>query len=254
MKRRLAFCFLCVGLLATAIAPVAAGEGRRYVVGVEELDYYPAYAARQGEYVGAAREILDAFAADHGLSFSYQPMPIARLTAELVAGGIDFKFPDNAQWSAELRRGRTIAYSKAVIAYVDGVMVLPERKGRGQAGFATLGTVTGFTPYAWLPLLGEGKVRLVENPQMRALQRQVLGGRIDGAYASIAVANHILETDLKQPGALVFDPDLPHVRSDYYLSSARHPELIRRFNLWLETNAARIQAIKARYGAEKGVR
>jgi len=114
--------------------------------------------------------------------------------------------------------------------------------------------VSGFTPFAWLGILKEGRVRLVENPQMRALQRQVLTGRIDGAYASVAVANHILDQELKQPGALVFDPSLPHTRSDYYLSSAKHHELIKRFDSWLQANASRTAAIKLKYGAEAGVK
>lgn len=253
MSRLIRFLLLLLGpVLALAVTP-ASGQSGRYVVGVEDLDYYPIYAVRGGEYVGAARDILDAFAKDAGLSFSYQAMPITRLTSEMVSGGVDFKFPDNAYWLADLRKGKNIAYSQAVIAYIDGVMVLPANKGRPLPQFNTLGTVTGFTPFAWQTTLKEGRVRLIENPQMRALQKQVLTGRIDGAYASVAVANHLLRQDLRQPGALVFDPALPHTRSDYFLSSAKHPEIIKRFDAWLKTNAARVSAIKTKHGAEAGV-
>lgn len=241
----------CLSLISLG---TAGAEPIRYVVGVEELDYYPAYAVKNGQYAGAAREILDAFAQDQGFQFHYQPLPIVRLTGELVSGGIDFKFPDSPNWQTELRKGKTIAYSKAVIAYIDGVMVKPENRGRGLAKFTTLGTVSGFTPHGWLAALKEGRVKLVENPQMRALQRQVIAGRIDGAYASVAVANHLLETDLALPGALVFDETLPHTRGDYLLSSARHPELIKRFDAWLTANGDRITQIKNKYSAEKGVR
>lgn len=250
MKQRLIALVLCCSLAAAA----AASEAKRYTVGVEELDYSPIYALRNGEYVGAAREILDAFAADRGIVFSYRALPVTRLTGELINGDIDFKFPDNAHWNAELRKGKTIVYSQAVIACIDGVLVRPERRGQGVDQIRTLGTVTGFTPFAWLGRLKEGKVRLVENPQMLALQRQVLAGRIDGAYASVAVAYQTLEVELKQPGALVFDASLPHARSDYSLSSARHPELIRQFNAWLAANAQRVASIKEKSGAEKGVR
>lgn len=241
-------------LLASLLALPAAAQTNTYLIGVEDLDYYPIYGMRQGEYGGAAREILDAFAKDAGLHFTYQALPVMRLTSDLLNGAVDFKFPDNAYWNADLRKGKNITYSQAVIAYIDGVMVLPEKKGQPISQFATLGTVSGFTPYAWLGILKEGRVRLVENPQMRALQRQVLTGRIDGAYASVAVANHLLEKELKQPGALVFDPALPHTRSDYFLSSAKYPEIIKRFDSWLQANAARIAAIKAKYGAEAGVK
>lgn len=245
--------YLFAPLLLLALAgPGAAAQ--RYVVGVEELDYYPLYALRDGRYVGTAREILDAFAADQGIELEYRPLPITRLTNELVNASIDFKFPDSPDWASDLRKGKSITYSKGVIAYVDGVMVRPESRDKGLASFHTLGTVAGFTPYAWLGLLKSGKVRLVENPQMRALQRQVLAGRVDGAYANVAVANHILETELQRPQALVFDASLPHARGEYLLSSARHAPLIARFDAWLTANARKVAAIKARYGAEKGVR
>lgn len=245
---------LLLGLvLWTGLAATAAADAARYVVGVEELDYFPVYALRDGAYSGAAREILDAFAADAGVAFTYQPLPIKRLFAELAGGGIDFKFPDNPHWNTEAKAGKPVTYSAPVIAYVDGVMVKPERRGKGLEGFRTLGTVTGFTPFAWLKVLESGKVRLVENAQMKALQRQVLADRIDGAYASVAVATHILDNDLNQPGALVFDPSLPHSKDAYFLSTTRHPALIERFSGWLAVNAAKVAAIKAKYGAEKGV-
>ncbi|CAG0962582.1 hypothetical protein BURK2_00820 [Burkholderiales bacterium] len=253
MRRLIRSLFALAALCLALTAGLAKGQGANYVVGVEDLDYFPIYAMRDKEYVGAARDILDAFAKYAGIRFTYVPMPITRLTSELVNASVDFKFPDNAYWLADLRKGKTIAYSQAVIAYIDGVMVLPEKKGRPLAQFSTLGTVTGFTPFAWQSTLKEGRVRLIENPQMRALQKQVLAGRIDGAYASVAVANHLLEKDLKQPGALVFDASLPHTRSDYYLSSAKHPELIKRFDTWLKANAARVSAIKNKHGAEAGV-
>jgi len=240
-------------LLLLAFAGGAAGEPQRYVVGVEQIDYYPVYAVRDGEYVGAAREILDAFADDLGIEFIYRPLPVTRLTSQLLRGEIDFKFPDHPDWSSAEREGRKVSYSRGVIAYIDGVMVRPERKGREVADFRTLGTVTGFTPFAWLDPLATGQVRLVENPQMRALQRQVIAGRIDGAYANIAVATYILEERLQRPGALQFDPGLPHTRSDYYLSSVLHRDLIKRFSRWLQAHEERVATIKKRYGAERGV-
>lgn len=240
---------LWAGMACSAVA-----EPARYVVGVEELDYFPVYAIRDGDYVGAAREILDAFAADAGIAFTYQPLPVKRLFAELAGGGIDFKFPDNPYWSPDAKAGRTVTYSDAVVTYIDGVMVRPERHGKGLQGFATLGTVTGFTPFAWREHLDGGRVRLVENAQMKPLLRQVIAGRIDGAYASVAVALQALDRDLRQPGALVFDPSLPHSKDSYFLSSIKHAGLIQRFNAWLAANAARVQAIKDRHGAETGVK
>ncbi|GAA0594093.1 transporter substrate-binding domain-containing protein [Caenispirillum bisanense] len=249
--RRLLGLLFCLGLAA---APAALAADRpEYVVGVEELDYYPVYAVQDGAYVGAAREILDAFAADAGVAFRYQPLPVNRLYADLTGGGIDFKFPDNPHWNPAAKAGADVVYSAPVIAYIDGVMVRPARKGAGPDAVATLGTVTGFTPFSWLDRIQDGRVRLSENAQMRPLLRQVMAERIDGAYVSVAVASHLLAADFGDAGALVFDAGLPHSRDDYRLSAARHPELIARFDAWLAANAERVAEIKARYGAERGV-
>ena len=246
---------LTIGLMLAAMAgggPVRADD-KTLVVGVEELDYQPIYFVRDGAYGGAAREILDAFAQASGYRLTYQPLPVKRLFAELVNGGIDLKFPDSPNWNPDIKKDHKVAYSAPVIRYIDGVMVLPEHRAKGLAAFATLGTVTGFTPFAWLDRIQAGTVKLVENAQTQPLLRQALTGRIDGAYASVAVAHYALDHQLNQPGGLVYDPGLPHTSDAYLLSSTRHPEVIAAFDSWLAANGAQVQAIKDRTGAEKGV-
>jgi polar amino acid transport system substrate-binding protein len=250
MRRILAGIGIILGLMATGPAP--AGQ-RELVVGVEELEYYPMYAWRDGEYVGAAREILDAFARDRNYRLTYRPLPIKRLFAELINGGIDLKFPDNPFWAADLKQGSTVSYSKPVIAYIDGVMVRPANKGMGADSVRTLGTVAGFTPFAWLDRIKAGKTVLKENPRMELLLKQAAVSHIDGAYVSVAVANHVLSTTLAMPGSLVFDPALPHSRDSYLLSSTRHPEVVSEFDAWMAANQTRIKTIKEALGAERGV-
>lgn len=230
----------------------ARAERTTFVVGVEELDYFPVYGVQKGEYVGAAREIFDAFAQAKGYTLTYRPLPIKRLYAELLSGGIDFKFPDNGAWARDLKQRQPIAYSQPVIGYVDGVLVRPEHLGRGADGVRTLGTVSGFTPYAWLDRIRDGRVQMKENPRMDLLLKQVALERLDGAYASVAVANYQMDNLLGLPGALVFDPLLPHSRDYYRLSSVQHAKLIAEFDVWLAANAAQVKAIKDRLGAEKG--
>lgn len=243
---------LAVVSVCALLGAPARAEQRALVVGVEELDYYPAYSVQKGEYVGAARDIFDAFAQAKGYKLTYRPLPIKRLYAELLSGGIDFKFPDNPSWAPDVKQGQAIVYSAPVIGYVDGVLVRPENLGRGTDGVRTLGTVSGFTPFAWLDHIRDGRVQIKENPRMDLLLRQVTMERLDGAYASVAVANYQLETTLGMPGALVFDPRLPHSRDFYRLSTQAHPQVVAEFNAWLAANAAQVRAIKDRNGAEKG--
>lgn len=223
-------------------------------VGVEDLEYYPLWAIRDGEYVGTAREILDAFAQDQGYQLRYQPLPIKRLYAELAKGGIDLKFPDNREWAPEAKAGLKVAYSDPVITYVDGVMVRPINLGHGVDALRVLGTVSGFTPYAWQDRVAAGSVVVKENPRLELLLKQSVVGLVDGAYVSVAVAHYALASRLDLPGALVFDPALPHSRDHYALSSVSRPDVVEKFNDWLRRRADLVAAIKQRLGAENGVK
>ncbi|MBI2241152.1 MAG: transporter substrate-binding domain-containing protein [Magnetospirillum gryphiswaldense] len=252
MKRRLLLALaMMAGLVCQAQAQAHAAQ-RELVIGVEDLEYYPLYAMRDGEYVGAMREIVDAFARAKGYKVTYRPLPIKRLYAELVGGGIDLKMPDNPNWGTDVKAGLKVAYSKPMVSYIDGVLVRPGSVAKPVEQFATLGTVAGFTPYAWLDRVKNGTVALKENPRMELLLRQTVVGHVEGAYVNVAVAHHVLNSILNMPGALVFNPMLPHSRDFYYLSSVRHADVIAEFDGWMKDNAQLVKDIKDRFGAEKG--
>jgi hypothetical protein len=247
-----------LGVLAAAViglgtgAPVAA-HAQTFNVGVENSQYLPAYTYEDGEYKGFARTLLDAFAVDKGYKFDYRPMPVIRLFAELVAGNIDLKFPDNAMWAPDMKKGQPVVYSDPVVAYVDGISLPPAARGKAVESVHMLGLVRGFTPYEWQDRINAGAVSLHENNSFTALLETTIAGRNDGAYANVAVVNYQLDAVLKKPGALVYDPGLPHTRSHYHLSTIKHPGLIGEFNAWMAANAGRIAQMKAAFGVEKGV-
>lgn len=246
---------LAVGLAVLVFglsAGPAAAEPRKLVIGVEDQDYMPAYGWQEGDYRGAAREIFDAFAADRGYRLEFRPLPIKRLYAQLVHREIDLKFPDNPVWAPDLREGYNFAYSRPVIRYTDGVMVPAAKPSPRLEDVKTLGTVAGFTPMGWQERIGTGATVIKETARADLAILQVLRGHTDGAYVSVAVANHILDGEGK-PGALVLAAGLPHANGGYALSSVSHPEVIAEFNDWLSANTARVEAIKERTGAERGV-
>lgn len=225
-----------------------------YVVGVEAINYYPLYAGVDGDYKGAAREILDAFAADAGHTFTYEPLPVARLfETYLTTDELDMKFPDNPYWSGDAKKGKNVVYSEPVVDYIDGVMVLPANKGKGAEALKTLGIIRGFTAWDYLDKIKAGQISLDESNDYEAMLKKAVKGRTDGAYSSVAVANYHVENTLGQKGALVFDEGLPHTRGSYFLSSIKHPELVEAFSAWMAKNAAKVQEIKNKYGAEQGV-
>jgi polar amino acid transport system substrate-binding protein len=228
-------------------------QAQTYKVGVENIEYYPQYSYKNGEYGGFARALLDAFAKDKGYTFQYQALPVIRLFSEFVNLELDLKYPDNEKWSSDMKSKVAVVYSDPVVAYIDGVNVLPQKVGKPAAEIKTLGAVRGFTPWDWLEPVKSGAVKLQENNSFAAMLETAAMGRVDGAYGNISVAADVLERELKQPGVLVFDPGLPHTRAHYHLSSIKHPQLIAEFNAWMKTNAAPVADLKARFQVEKGV-
>lgn len=240
-------------ILLSAVAVIHPAGARDVTVGVEAIDYLPAYGVHDGVFIGAAREIFDAFAVASGHRLTYQPLPVKRLYAELARGGIDLKFPDSPDWASGLRQGKAVAFSRPVIAYVDGTLVRREAAAAGQETVHALGTIAGFTPYAWREGLRSGSVTLRENANLEQLLRQVKAGRIDGAYCNVAVALYTSEqTGLA--GEVIFAPSLPHAAGGYHLSSVSAPELVAEFDQWLAAHGGLVADIIARTGAERGVR
>jgi len=242
-----------LALLAVLGAVPLVHAAKTFVVGVENHDYLPAYGLKDGQYHGFARELFDAFAKDRGYVFDYRALPVPRLYASFFNGQVDFKFPDNAQWKQDQRSGLSIHYSDPALTYIDGVVVPADKTAMTPDDIRTLGTVAGFTPWAWMDRVGAGKVKIVENASFEALVRQVIARRIDGAYANIAVVNYQLDKVLGTPGALIFAPQLPYSRDHYHLSTLKHASVIQEFNVWLRQNGNRVETMKKRHGVEAGL-
>jgi len=231
--------------------PVKSGK-KNFIVGVENFNYFPMYGLEKGKYSGYGRELLDTFASDHGYTFYYKPLPILRLYNNLlVTQTVDFKFPDNTFWKADLKKGKTVTYSTSVVDYIDGVMVLPENKGRGLKRFKRLGTIMGFTPWEYLDDIKTGNIKHDKAPHYDSIIKMALANRVDGAYSCVSVMNFQLEK-MNKGGALVFDPVLPHTKSSYLLSSVKHPLIITQFSGWLDRRKAFVNRLKGKYkiGAE----
>jgi ABC-type amino acid transport substrate-binding protein len=239
--------YLCL-LAACAIAPVHAES---YVIGVENIAFAPHYSIdEQGRYQGFAREVFDLFAAKTGVQLTYKPLSIDALLPALLNGEVDFKYPDNRNWSGLAKTGKTVHYSQTVVNYVDGVLVAPKRVGLGVDHLKRLSIVDGWTPWGYEQRIESQQVLLLQSEGLRQMIRQALLKDTDGAYFNVVVATHYLDNIRAKPGALVFDPGLPHTRSTYNLSTIRHPKLIERFDRFLVEQHEQIAELKTRYGVE----
>ena len=238
------FCFSVCCLSLVLPKPALAED---FVIGVEDIEYYPIYARRDGDYAGFARELFDAFGSDSGHSFQYKILPIKRLFSEFLGNKLDFKFPDNPNWQSDMKAGKGVIYSDAVLEYIDGVLVPPSRLGKDKLALKNLGVVRGFTAWDYLDDINKGEIRVNEGNSLTNLVKMAESERIDGVYFNVIVARYFLEHTEFKKNALVFDESLPHTRGQYHLSTVSHPQIIEQFNTFLRDKVALIETLKAKY-------
>jgi hypothetical protein len=207
------------------------------------------YTYENGQFGGFARAVLDAFAADQGHEFIYRALPVNRLFRDFIEGQLDFKYPDNPLWSADLKKNKGVTYSDPVVRYIDGIMVTPENVGKGVQSIHSLGTVLGFTAWEWEDAIRQGKVMRSESRSFEGALQQAILGRVDGLYADLAVVNYHMER-IGKSGSLVYDPSLPHTDSFYYLSTLRHGKIIAEFNAWMHQRASLVQSLREKFAVE----
>ena len=238
---------LCYLFSLSLIFSVNTALAEKYVIGVEELEYYPIYAKREGEYSGFARELLDKFSTASGHTFEYKMLPIKRLYNDFLSEKFDLKFPDSSYWQADAKKGKNVVYSDPVLEYIDGVMVSPANIGKGVDNLKTLGSPRGFSPYEYMDAVKAKKIALKEGNSLKSLLKMAESNRIDGVYFNIIVARYFLEHTSFNNDLIIFDKDLPHTRAHYHLSTIKHPELIEEFNAYLNNNRAEVETLKAKY-------
>ncbi|MEN3812517.1 hypothetical protein ABH309_22245 [Chromobacterium piscinae] len=237
---------LCMAFIGTAAAS-------SFVVGVEEIDYYPLHSCVNGKFSGYGRDLLDAFAKQSGYSFTYTPLPVSRLFHTFLNdSSIDFKYPDNPHWQADLKKGKSIFYSAPVINVIEGLLVKPEKVDQlSSASLRAIVTMRGFTPWpfeqAMRQKINNGTIRVYQEDSFSKVIGLGMTGHYDAIYASPIVINYYLDEIVHKPGALVFDRKLPFESNDFSLSSIRQGEVIKQFNEFLEKNQPLIIELKRKY-------
>ena len=219
-----------------------------FTVGVEATDYMPIYKGDGSNYTGYAKELLDGFASKNGHTFTYVRLPVARLFDEFVVKkSLDFKFPDNPNWSKDVKKDVNIVYSAGVLAVKQGVMVLPANKGKGLANITKMVTLRGFTPFPYMDQISSKKIEVMEVNYAGAAINIVASDRVDGAYMGVMAANYVMSETLNKAGMLVFDDSLPYATADFSLSSITHPEVIKQMNEFLAKEKSTVIKLKAKY-------
>ena len=234
-----------LGFMLLAVLFSNKGQAGSYTIGVERLNYQPYYYVEEDQYMGFSRELLDLFARHYQHQFQYEVLPVKRLYNVFFKSQLDFKFPDNAYWQATRRAQLKVYYSAPVLEYIDGIMVLATN-GSSKQPLKHIGTVSGFTPWPYLGMIKEEKLKLTEHFTIKGIIRQVIAQRLDGAYLNVEVAKYQLRL-LGKEEVLRFDRDLPHVDDHYYLSTTKHPGVLKEFNEFLTKYRNEIEGLKRRH-------
>ena len=233
-----------------AISSLVCAEIRSYTVGVENFENilpYSQYA--NGEYSGLGKDILDLFAKKKGYTFIYKAYPVKRANALFFSGELDFRYPDNPYWVADQKAGVDIKYAP-LLTFTDGVIVLPKNKNKGINNLKRLGIPTGFTPYKYLGLIEEGKIKLFEAYRYNELYHQVQYGKIDGAYVNVQVAKYYFSQIKKSSDSpVVFDPSLPNSTGFHHFSTIKYPKVVSELDAFMKdaANKAAIDELKRAY-------
>lgn len=199
---------LCLLTIIICVLPTQKSAAKTLIIGVEAQNYMPFFETLDGEFIGFARELFDAYAAAHNHEIQYVSLPVKRLISDYVRERVDFKYPDSPKWSPEEKAGLKISYSAPTLKVIYGMSVRPQFKGRPLSDIEIFSTVLGFTPRPYMSLIENGDLTVSKTTNLNSLVSQALADRVDGIYASKSVIAYILE-QREQQEQLVFAEDYP---------------------------------------------
>jgi hypothetical protein len=227
---------------------VAAIQAQEYIIGVEDISYYPLYDFAQKPYKDSfSKELLSTFFRHQGYQFKFVPLPLKRFDKWYTEDAIDFKFPDNIRWRSEQSKRLNISYSQPVIHLVAGSFVLKKNRSSARESMKSLGTILGFFPTLWYDRIKSGKVELIELTSPYSIVKHLQHGNIDVTNIDKNVINHNLKLLGKTDDEIVLNKHIKNEAYAYHFSSINHPEIIREFDAFLSDNPKIITRIKTKY-------
>ncbi len=224
-------------------------NNRTLVVGVEDVPFFPLFDFMNSES-SFTKDLLDEFASQHNYTFEYLPMPVKKFGMWLFDKDIDLKYPDNKRWNeSEVINdlaAKKLTYSKPTLYLFAGTLTL-DPKIKSKKDVKILGTLLGFHPTNWVKELESKEVVLYETSSTLVLMQQLLRGQVDAINIEPTVANHYLKK-INSKLTVSINRNIKHEVYAYHLSTLKHPEVIKEFNVFLENNAEFIDSLRQRYG------
>lgn len=234
-------------LTLTISSPFVCAE--TYIVGAQDIEYYPYYNFASEHDKGLGRAILDAFSKKTGHNFIYLSMPVKRLQIELTKGNVDFVFPDNPEWYNQITHKLGKVYSKPLTDTFAVTLVRKEKQGAELSHISKLATPEGFSPVKWKQQIKNGSVEVIGVSSIYEGLRLLQSNKVDAFDVEYHASLYFIQR-FPQSASFVADLTLPNNVVSFSLSTLNHPEIINELNTFLLTNSDEINDIKERYGIE----
>jgi len=221
------------------------------IVGLESLDYLPYYQTGipNQKPAGYGIELIELFASKYNYSVQFKVYPVRRVLSNLLAGSIDFKYPDSPNWSPALKKSHGLYYSDSTVRIIDGILTLEKYQQLLLDEFTRLGSIRGFKPWPYIGAIQQREVSLMEASSMDQLIRQLEKGRVQGVYININVGIDYAVNNFDGL-RLYWNNSLPFGRDDFSLSTIKYPLIIEEFNNFLIKYQKEILVIKKKYHLE----
>lgn len=233
-----------------SVSSVAA-EKHHFNVGVEDINYYPIMDFTAPEPRGLLYDILMAFGETHDITFEFIPLPLLRFTYWYEENSIDFRLPDNPQWSSSTTPG--LDYSDTLISLCETTVVLTENREMLSEEVARLGVLKGFTASKkWQQRNQEGSISLAKERTIRSLTRMLLSGLIDAIDLNISTIKNELVTLGLSPDLVSVAVNIPIEGADYRMSAHYETDVIALLNHFIVNNSDKISQMAGKYGMSSG--
>lgn len=230
-----------------AIRPFAYAE--IYIVGAQNIEYYPFYNFSSKHEKGLGWAILEAFSKQSGHRFIYLSMPVKRLQIELKKGNVDFVFPDNPRWHDQVTQSFNKVYSEPLTETFAVTLVKTNNLGKGVEHISTLATPDGFSPVKWESQIRAGTVEVVGVNSIYGGLTLLQDNEVDAIDVEYNAARYFIR-QFPQMGQFSADLTLPHNTVSFSLSTLKYPNIIAELNAFLLSQSEAVDKIKAEYGIE----
>ena len=219
-------------------------HAKTYTVGVEAVNHFPHYDFTGAEPRGYLVDVINKFAKHQNIKIRFKIMSIDDLWHAYLNDKVDFRLPDNLLWQRDMKKDRDITYSVPIAYFTDGIISLSHNADKS---LTKLGTIEGFTPWGYQDQIESGKIRLINENNLKNLINSLYAERFDGVYYNVEAFIKLIQEAGHSVDSVVFRKDLVKTRSIYMLSSIHHGKLIKELNQFLHSNKAWIRERKTYY-------